>query len=59
MFFVDRVNVTIFWEYSLWNMDGLAQLLSKKISKKIEAKNKLVLSKLLEQLNFLSVFLSF
>jgi len=40
-------------------MDRVAQLLSKKMSKRHEAKNKLVLSKLLEELNSLSVFLSF
>jgi len=36
--FIDLVKVTIFWEYSLWNIDGVAQLLSKKISKRLEAK---------------------
>ena len=38
LFFVDRVNVSVFWESSLQNMDGVARLLSSEISKRLEAK---------------------
>ena len=56
LFFVDRVNVIIFWESSLQIMDRVAQLLSNKISKRL--RQKLELSKLVEEFNSLSVFLS-
>ena len=53
MFFVDRVNVRTFWESSLWMVDEVTQLLSNKNLKEIVGKNKLVRSKLLEELNSL------
>ena len=36
--FVDWVSVTVFWEFSLRTIDGVAQLLSNEISKRLEAK---------------------
>ena len=51
MFFVDRVNVKTSWESSLWIADGVTQLLSTRNLKEIVGKDKLVRSKLLEELN--------
>ena len=56
MFFVDRVNVMTSWESSLWIADGVTQLLSTKNLKEIVDKDKLVRSKLLEELNSLFLF---
>ena len=41
LFSIDRVNVTIFWESSLQTMDEVAQLLSNKISKRLEVRKNL------------------
>jgi len=51
------VNITIFWESSLWMVDEVTQLLSNKNLKETLGKNKLELSKLLEEFNSF-VFLS-
>ena len=53
MFSVDRVNVRTSWESSLWTMDEVTQLLSNENLKETIGKNKLVRSKLLEELNSL------
>ena len=53
MFSVDRVNVMIFWEYSLWTVDEVTQLLPNKNLKETLGKNKLELSKLLEEFTLL------
>ena len=57
MFSVDRVNVRTSWESSLWIADGVTQLLSTRNLKEIVGKDKLVRSKLLEELtlSFFSV----
>jgi len=49
LFSVDQVNVRLFWESSLQITEGVAQLLSKWISKRLG--KKLVLSKLIEDFN--------
>ena len=49
MFSVDRVNVTISWESSLWMVDEVTQLLSNKNLKETLGKNEVELSKLLEE----------
>ena len=54
MFIVDWVNVKTSWESSLWTVDEVTQLLSNKNLKETLGKNKLELSKLLEELNSLS-----
>jgi len=51
------VNVTISWESFLWTVDEVTQLLSNKNLKETLDKNKLELSKLLEEF-FSFVFLS-
>jgi len=51
------VNVTISWESFLWTVDEVTQLLSNKNLKETLGKNKLELSKLLEEF-FSFVFLS-
>ena len=53
---VDQVNVRTSWESSLWIADGVTQLLSTRNFKKIVGKDKLVCSKLLEELNSLFPF---
>ena len=54
LFSVDRVNVTIFWETSLWTVDEVTQFLpNPKNIKETVGKNKLIRSKLLEELNSL------
>jgi len=49
--FIDRVNVKTSWESSPWMVDEVTQLLSNKNLKETLGKNKLVRSKLLEELN--------
>ena len=53
LFFVDRVNVKLFWKSSPWITYGVAQLLSNEISKRL--RQKLELSKLVEEFNTLLV----
>ena len=53
MFFIDRVNVRT-WEFSLWIVDEVTQLLSAKNLKESVDKDELVRNKLLEELNSLS-----
>ena len=43
------MNVTIFWEFSLWTMGEVTQLLSNEKSQRDLGKHKLELSKLLEE----------
>ena len=50
------MNVKTSWESSLWIADGVTQLLSTKNLKEIVGKDKLVRSKLLEELNSLFLF---
>ena len=38
LFFVDQVNVELFWKSSLWITDEVAQFLSNEISKRLEAR---------------------
>ena len=54
---IDWVNITIFWESSLWTVDEVIQLLSNKNLKETLGKNKLELSKSLEEF-YSFVFLS-
>jgi len=56
LFSVDRVNVRTSWESPLWIADGVTQLLFTKNLKEIMGKDKLVRSKLLEELNSLFLF---
>ena len=52
MFSIDQVNIKLFWKPSPWITDGVAQLLSNEISKKL--REKLEIRKLVEEFNSLS-----